>query len=470
MSTIESVNPATEAVLARFETHSTPEVQAALAQADAAFRVWRDRPISERAAPMRALARVLRERADRYARTITLEMGKPITESLAEIEKCAWNCDFYAEHAASFLRDEPVETNARESFVAFEPLGVILAVMPWNYPFWQVIRFLAPAFMAGNAAILKHASNVPQSALAIEEAVRDAGFPAGLLRTALVAGAAIEPLIADDRIRAVTLTGSTQTGSRIAELAGRVVKKAVLELGGSDSFIVLRDADLEGAAAMAVRARYQNTGQSCIAAKRFLVEAPVAVEFERMFAEAIRGLRVGDPLDPSTQVGPLARADLRDTLEQQVSDSVQMGARVVVGGKRATGPAGTGWFYEPTLLADVTEDMPVLADETFGPVAALLAVRDADEAVRVANSSPYGLSAALWTRDAAAARALARRIESGGVFINGMTASDPRLPFGGVKKSGYGRELSRFGIREFVNIQTIWMGPAAAAAPVANAE
>jgi succinate-semialdehyde dehydrogenase/glutarate-semialdehyde dehydrogenase len=467
VTTIESVEPATEAVHARFDSHSNADVAAAIAAADAAFRSWRQVSIADRAVPMKALARLLRERKERYARLITTEMGKPITEALAEIEKCAWNCDFYAEHAAAYLADEPVETNARASFVAFEPLGVILAVMPWNYPFWQVIRFLAPALMAGNAALLKHASNVPQCALALEEAVRDAGFPTGILKTLLLSGAEVEPVIADDRVRAVTLTGSTATGARIAELAGRGVKKAVLELGGSDPFIVLRDADLGAAAEIAAKARFQNAGQSCIAAKRFLVDAPVAAEFERRFADAIRALRVGDPLDAATQVGPLAREDLRDTLERQVAESVRMGARVVVGGKRR---AGKGWFYEPTLLADVTEDMPVLKEETFGPVAALLAVRDADEAVRVANSSPYGLGAALWTKDEAGARAIARRIESGSVFINGMVASDPRLPFGGVKKSGYGRELSSFGIREFVNIQTIWIGPATQPAPVAHAE
>ena len=467
MTTIESVEPATEAVRARFDSHSNADVAAAILAADAAFRSWRDVSIADRAIPMRALARLLRERKERYARLITTEMGKPITEALAEIEKCAWNCDFYAEHASEYLADEPVETNARASFVAFEPLGGVLAVMPWNYPFWQVIRFLAPALMAGNAALLKHASNVPQCALALEEAVRDAGFPSGILRTLLLSGAEVEPVIADDRVRAVTLTGSTATGARIAELAGRAVKKAVLELGGSDPFIVLRDADIGAAAETAAKARFQNAGQSCIAAKRFLVDAPVAADFERRFADAIRGLRVGDPLDPATQVGPLAREDLRDTLERQVAESVRMGARVVVGGKKR---AGKGWFYEPTLLADVTEDMPVLKEETFGPVAALLAVRDADEAVRVANSSLYGLGAALWTKDEAAARAIARRIESGSVFINGMVASDPRLPFGGVKMSGYGRELSGFGIREFVNIQTIWIGPAKQAPPVAHAE
>jgi len=467
VTTIESVEPATQTVRARFDSHSEADVSAAIAAADAAFRTWRMVPIAERAIRMRLLAQVLRDRKDRYAELITTEMGKPITEARAEIEKCAWTCDYYAEHAAGYLADEQVETNARASYVAFEPLGIILAVMPWNYPFWQVVRFLAPALMAGNAALLKHASNVPQCALAIEEAVRDAGFPPGLLRTLLLSGADVEPVIGDDRVRAVTLTGSTATGARIAELAGRAVKKAVLELGGSDPFIVLRDADLAAAAETAAKARFQNAGQSCIAAKRFLVEAPVAAEFERRFADAIRALRVGDPLDPATQVGPLAREDLREALERQVAASVRLGARVVVGGKKR---AGTGWFYEPTLLADVTEEMPVLNEETFGPVAALMAVRDADEAVRIANSSRYGLGAALWTADEDAARAIARRIESGSVFINGMVASDPRLPFGGVKQSGYGRELSGFGIREFVNIQTIWIGPPKEPPKVAHAE
>ena len=467
MTTIESLEPSTEVVRARFDPTSKTDVDAAIAAADAAFREWREVPIPERAVPMRSLARILRERKDRYARLMTTEMGKPITEALAEIEKCAWNCEFYAEHAAAFLADERVETNARQSVVAFQPLGIVLAVMPWNFPFWQVVRFLAPAFMAGNAALLKHASNVPQCALAIEEAVRDARFPAGLLRVLLLAGSEVEPVIADERVRAVTLTGSTATGSRIAELAGRAVKKTVLELGGSDPYIVLRDADLATAALTAAKARFQNAGQSCIAAKRFLVEAPVATEFERRFADAIRALRVGDPMDPSTQVGPLAREDLREALERQVAASIRLGARVVVGGKRI---AGKGWFYEPTLLADVTEEMPVLKEETFGPVAALLSVRDAEDALRVANRSPYGLGASLWTADLDRARALARRIESGSVFINGMVASDPRLPFGGVKRSGYGRELSSFGIREFVNIQTIWIGPAKEPQRTASAE
>jgi len=461
---IVSLNPATEEVLASFEPFTPDQVAAAVADADRAFQAWRGRPVAERGRSMRRLAELLRERADRYAGLITQEMGKPIAEARAEIEKCAVGCDHYAEHAMEYLADEPVKTNARRSLVAFEPLGVILAVMPWNFPFWQVVRFGAPAFMAGNAAVLKHASNVPQCALAIEEAVRDAGFPEGLLRTVLVAGGAIEPLIDDPRIRAVTLTGSSDTGSRIAERAGRALKKTVLELGGSDPFIVLRDADLDAAAKIAARARNQNTGQSCIAAKRFIAERPIAEDFERRFAKAVEDLVVGDPTDPKTQIGPLARRDLVDNLERQVDESVRMGARVLTGGERIP---GRGFFYRPTVLVDVTDDMPVFKEETFGPVAAVVRVRDADEAVRVANDSQYGLGANVWTRDTALGESLARRIESGSVFINGMVASDPRLPFGGVKRSGYGRELSTFGIREFTNIQTIWIGPAEGPAPAA---
>lgn len=464
---ILSVNPATEEVLARYEAFDDERVSRALDEAQDAFRAWRERSFDERAVPIRRLASVLRERADRYARLITLEMGKPISEAKAEIEKCAWNCEFYAEQAARFLADEPAPTNAKRSYVAFEPLGVVLAVMPWNYPFWQVLRFAAPALMAGNAAVLKHASNVPQSALAIEEAIKDAGFPEGLFRTLLLAGAQVEPVIVDPRIRAVTLTGSSATGARIAELAGRSLKKCVLELGGSDPFIVLGDADIEAAAAVATRARNQNNGQSCIAAKRFLVQDGVLSAFEEHFARRVKALRIGDPMDPRTQIGPLARGDLRDALVRQVEASVKMGARVVVGGK----PWGdTGFFYEPTIVADVTPDMPVFREETFGPVAALMKVADADEAIERANESEYGLGANVWTRDERTGERLARRIESGQVFVNGMTASDPRLPFGGVKHSGYGRELSHYGIREFVNIQTIWVGPAHDAKPAPQAE
>ena len=462
---INAVNPATEEVIASFDAFGPEEIEMAVAEAHDAFLAWRERTIAQRAPAMRKLAALLRERADRYGRLITIEMGKPITEAKAEVEKCAFGCDEFAENAARYLADEEITANAKRSLVTFQPLGVVLAVMPWNFPFWQVIRFAAPALMAGNGAVVKHASNVPQCALAIEEAFRDAGFPEGLVRTVLVSGAGIEPLIADDRIRAVTLTGSSDTGSRIAELAGRALKKTVLELGGSDPYVVLADADLSAAAATAARARNQNTGQSCIAAKRFIAVSPIADEFERAFAKAVEDLVVGDPLDPKTQIGPLARRDLLETLERQVEDSVRMGARVLTGGERI---AGKGYYYRPTVLADVTPDMPVFQQETFGPVAAVLRVRDADDAVRAANDSAYGLGASLWTRDVAMGERLARRIESGSVFINGMVASDPRLPFGGVKRSGYGRELSAFGIREFTNVQTIWIGPAQTPQPTAK--
>jgi acyl-CoA reductase-like NAD-dependent aldehyde dehydrogenase len=454
---ILSIDPTTEEVLARFAPFTPEHAAAALDEADHAFRGWRTVSFAERSVPIRNLAVLLRERKDHYAGLITAEMGKPITQALAEIEKCAWNCDFYADNAERFLADEPVATNAKKSLIAYEPLGVVLAIMPWNFPFWQVIRFAAPAIMAGNAVVLKHASNVPQCALAIEQAFRDAAFPVGLFRTLLLPGSAVEPLVADERVRAVTLTGSSDTGSRIAALAGRHLKKAVLELGGSDPFIVLGDADVDAAARTGAEARTINTGQSCIAAKRFIVAEAVAGEFERKFAAALGSLVVGDPRERATQVGPLARPDLRDALDRQVRDSVAMGARVVVGGSRLE---RRGFFYEPTLLADVTADMPVVREETFGPVAALLRARDADDAVAIANATPYGLAASLWTQDAALADALVRRIEAGSVFVNSMVHSDPRLPFGGVKRSGYGRELSHHGIREFTNIQTIWVGPA----------
>ena len=459
ISQIRAVNPANEEVIASFDAFGADEVEMAIAEAHEAFLEWRERPVAERAKPMRALAALLRSRADRYGRLITLEMGKPITEAIAEIEKCAFGCEQFADNAARYLADEEIRSNARRSIVAFEPLGVVLAVMPWNFPFWQVIRFAAPALMAGNAAIVKHASNVPQCALAIEEAVADAGFPRGLVRAVLVSGSGIEPVIADDRIRAVTLTGSSDTGSRIAELSGRALKKAVLELGGSDPFIILGDADISAAATTAVRARNQNTGQSCIAAKRFIVVERVADDFERRFAKGVEDLVVGDPMDPRTQIGPLARHDLVDALEKQVDASVSMGARVLTGGERVP---GRGYFFRPTVLAGVTRDMPVFKEETFGPVAAITRVADANDALRVANDTAYGLGAAIWTADTAAGERLARQIEAGSVFVNGMVASDPRLPFGGIKRSGYGRELAAFGAREFTNVQTIWVGPAEA--------
>ena len=458
---LESINPATEAMLARFPPATPDEVETAIAEADASQQAWRRTSFNTRAAAMRRLAAHLRDRRDDYARLITFEMGKPIPEAVAEIEKCALTCLFYADRAADFLGDEVVATNASRSLVAYEPLGVVLAIMPWNYPFWQVFRFAAPALMAGNGALLKHASNIPQCALAVGSAFEEAGFPRGLFHTLLLVGADVEPVVRDRRVSAVTLTGSSDVGARVAAVAGSALKKTVLELGGSDPFIVLADADIAAAAATAVRARNQNTGQSCIAAKRFLIAEAIADEFEERFARGVGALRLGDPLDPATQVGPLARSDLRDALERQVEESVRQGARVLVGGRRRDGP---GYFYEPTVLTGVRDAMPVLAEETFGPVAAVRRVADAEEAVAVANGSDYGLGAAIWTGDVARGEALARSIESGAVFVNGMVASDPRLPFGGVKQSGWGRELGPFGIREFTNIQTIWIGPEVAPA------
>jgi len=455
---MRSINPATEEVVESFQEFSPAQVDAALQEAYEAQRRWRETSFGERAARLQAAARLLRSQKQRWASLATLEMGKPIVEAEAEVEKCAWNCDFYAQRASEFLADEVVETGAQESFVAFEPLGIVLAIMPWNFPFWQVFRFAAPALMAGNGAVLKHASNVPRCALAIEEILVSSGLPAGLFRTLLVPGSETERLIADPRITAVTLTGSSEVGEKVASAAGKVLKKQVLELGGSDPFIVLADADLEAAVKVAVRARNQNNGQSCIAAKRFIVEEPVADEFTAGFAAAVGALHVGDPMQRTTNVGPLARSDLREALGRQVDGSVSGGAHVVVGGHAV---AGKGYFYEPTVLDGVSDAMPAFREETFGPVAAVVRARDADDAVRLANDTEYGLGANLWTRDVARGKALARRIEAGSVFINGMVASDPRLPFGGIKRSGYGRELGSYGIREFTNIQTVVVGATA---------
>jgi succinate-semialdehyde dehydrogenase/glutarate-semialdehyde dehydrogenase len=394
-------------------------------------------------------------------------MGKPLAQSRAEVEKCAWCCDYFAENAQAFLADMTKESTATESYVAFDPLGPVLAIMPWNFPFWQVFRFAAPALMAGNTGILKHASNVPQCALAIEEVFARAGFPEGAFQTLLVPGSKATALIDDPRIAAVTLTGSEEAGARVAEASGRNLKRTVLELGGSDPFIVLGDADVEAAARVAIDARFQNAGQSCIAAKRFIVEESVADEFQERFRNGIEELPVGDPSDAGTRVGPLAKDDLVDMLEEQVHRSVEAGASIVTGGQRLDRP---GYFYAPTLIAGVKPGMQVFTEETFGPAAALIRARDAEEAIALANDSRFGLGASLWSRDIDRAKSLAREIETGSVFINGMVASDPRLPFGGVKSSGYGRELSEFGIREFVNIKTVWIGPAKPAPPASPSE
>jgi len=466
-ATLPVEDPSTGATLCDVADATPADGMAALEEAAAAQGDWAATAPRRRSEILHDAFRLLMERQDDLALLMTLEMGKPIAQAEAEVEKSAAGCRHYAEHAEQYLEDTHTNTGREKGYVRWLPIGPILAVMPWNFPFWQVFRFAAPALMAGNAAVVKHASNVPQCALAIEEVFRDASFPEGLVRTLLLAGAQVEPVIADRRVRAVTLTGSSATGARIAAAAGQALKKAVLELGGSDPFIVLRDADLAAAAATGVRARHQNAGQSCIAAKRFLIADAVRDDFERLFVQGVEALRIGDPLDAATQIGPLARHDLRENLERQISGSIRMGARLLTGGKRW---GDRGAFYTPTVLADVTPDMPVFSEETFGPVAALVNVRDADEAIDLANRTEYGLGANLWTRDIATAETLARRIESGQVFINGMVASDPRLPFGGVKHSGFGRELSSFGIREFVNIQTVWIGPAQGTQPTPKAE
>ena len=449
---IESLNPATGEVLETFREIGREDVERMLATAHAAFLEWRDARYAARAKNMRQAATILRTRKLDYARLMTLEMGKPIVQGEAEIEKCAWTCEYYADHAEALLAEQPRQTDASRSYVRFDPLGVVLAVMPWNFPFWQVFRFAAPALMAGNAAVLKHASNVPRCALTIEEIFRDAGFPRGLFATALVGSSAVPALIADRRVAAVTLTGSDHAGSQVAQHAGRELKKTVLELGGSDPFIVLADADLAAAASTAADARLVNSGQSCIAAKRFIVVEAVADRFLDRFVQELRSRRVGDPLARETQVGPQARVDLRDALHRQVEESVKRGAKLLLGGQV---PPGKGAFYPATLLTAVDKGMPAFDEETFGPVAAVIRAKDEADAVRLANDSQFGLGASLWTQDRARAERMAAQIEAGSVFVNGLVKSDPRLPFGGIKRSGYGRELGLYGLREFVNVKTV---------------
>ena len=450
----QSVNPATGEVLETIEEMSRPQIEQALARAHEAFLEWRTRPFAERARLMRAAATELRDSKVDHAMTMTREMGKPISQAEAEVEKCAATCDYYAEHAEAFLAEQPRETDAARSYVRFDPLGVVLAVMPWNFPYWQVFRFAAPALMAGNSGILKHASNVPRCALEIEQVFRRAGFPEGLFRTVLTDPAGVKAIIADPRIVAATLTGSERAGIAVAEQAGRMLKKTVLELGGSDPFIVLADADVDATVRAAADARLVNSGQSCIAAKRFIVVEPIVDRFLERFKAELAARRMGDPTSRETEVGPQARVDLRDQLHAQVTESIKRGARRMLG---AEVPAGKGAFYPPTLLAAVDKGMPAFDEETFGPVAAVITARDETDAIRLANDSAYGLGASLWTADRARAERLVVRIEAGAVFVNGVVKSDPRLPFGGIKRSGYGRELSEYGIREFVNIKSVWI-------------
>ncbi len=451
---MKSINPATEEHVRTYEEWSGASLEAALEASHCAWLAWRETSLGHRADLMRRAARVLRERREEYARLATIEMGKPVTGALAEVEKCAQGCDYYADTASAHLAEEEIRSAASKSYVCYDPLGVVLAVMPWNFPYWQVFRFAAPALMAGNGGVLKHASNVTGCALAIEDVFRRAGFPEDLFRTLLVGVASVEGIIADDRVAAATLTGSERAGVAVGSQAGRALKPSVLELGGSDPFIVLEDADVETAARVGAQARTVNSGQSCIAAKRFIVVEKVAGEFLKRFTACMAELRMGDPLDEKTDIGPQAREDLRDELHDQVTRSINAGARVRLGGEI---PTGKGYFYPASVLSDVGPGMPAYEEELFGPVAAVIVARDTEDALRIANSSRFGLGASLWTRDLALAGHLARRIEAGSVFVNGLVKSDPRLPFGGIKKSGYGRELSRHGIQAFVNAKTVFI-------------
>jgi succinate-semialdehyde dehydrogenase / glutarate-semialdehyde dehydrogenase len=453
---MKAINPATGVLIKDYPEHSDADVVTILEETDAEFRKWRQTTFAQRAALMHRAAEIQRSNKRKYAEIITLEMGKTITESLSEVEKCAAACDYYADNAEKFLADEIIASDAGKSFAAFEPIGIVLAVMPWNFPFWQVMRFAAPALMAGNAGVLKHASNVPGSALALEEVFREAGFPENIFRTLMITSRQVEKVIRHPLVKAVTLTGSEPAGMQVASVAGHELKKTVLELGGSDPYIVLEDADLAKCVAVSAVSRMINQGQSCIAAKRFIVIESVVKEFEKQQAAIMQALKMGDPMQPDTKVGPLARLDLREELDSQVQRSIKAGARLLCGGRKVDGP---GAFYLPTVLTDVRKGMAVYDEETFGPVAAIIPVKNAEEAIAVANDSPFGLGGAVWSKDLKRAEMVARRIETGAVFINGMTKSDPRLPFGGVKKSGYGRELSHYGIKEFVNIKTIWIAP-----------
>ncbi len=450
--TLQSINPATGELIERFDEVGDAAVEAALARAQQTFRSYRGTSFAERAGWLQRAAQILADEKDTWARLMAREMGKTYRAAVAESEKCAWACRYFAENGERFLADEAIETEADRSYVRHLPLGPVLAVMPWNFPFWQVVRFAAPALMAGNVGLLKHASNVSRCALALEEIFLRAGFPEGAFQTLLMSSARVARVIADDRVKAVTLTGSDVAGSKVAEQAGKHIKKTVMELGGSDVFIVLPSADLDAAVRTAVIARNINNGQSCIAAKRFIVHARVYDEFERRMVEGLERLKVGDPMDPDTDVGPLATAQIMETVERQVEESVRAGARLLTGGKRLDRP---GNFYPVSALAQIPRDAPAYREEVFGPVALLFKVRDLDEAIELANDSDYGLGSSVWTNDAAERRRCIDELEAGTTFVNAMVASDPRLPFGGVKRSGYGRELARHGIREFVNVKSV---------------
>ncbi|HMG69731.1 MAG TPA: NAD-dependent succinate-semialdehyde dehydrogenase [Gemmatimonadaceae bacterium] len=449
---IATINPATETTVRTFEPYSAARVSESLDKAVGAYRQHRRTSFVDRASRMRKAASILIAESRALGQLMTVEMGKPIQAAIAEAEKCATACRYYADFAERFLADRPVQMEGGRSWVAFQPLGVVLAIMPWNFPFWQVFRFAAPSLMAGNVGILKHASNVPQCALAIEDIFRRAGFGDGVFQTLLIGSEMVEGIIADHRVAAVTLTGSEGAGRSVASAAGKNLKKAVIELGGSDPFVVMPSADLDNAVSTAVTARMINNGQSCIAAKRFIIHEKIYDDFLKKFVAGVSALRIGDPMDEKTEVGPQATAAIRDQLDQQVKASIAAGARVLTGGKKLD---RAGYFYAPTVLADIPPDAPAAREELFGPVASVFKAKDLADAIRIANGTTFGLGASAWTRDAAEQNQLIAEIESGLLFINGMVVSDARLPFGGVKNSGFGRELGEFGIHEFVNIKSV---------------
>ena len=452
--TIASINPATSETLKTFEPLSETQIDEKLQRAAETFVTYRRTSMADRARWMLRAAEILEAEKDAFARLMTIEMGKPIKGAMGEVEKCAWVCRYYAESAGQHLAEKLVATDAKKSFIRFQPLGPVLAVMPWNFPFWQVFRFAAPGLMAGNVGLLKHASNVPQCSLAIEDIFQRAGFPVGAFQALLIGSNAVERVLEDSRIVAATLTGSEPAGRSVAGIAGKQIKKTVLELGGSDPFIVMPSANLDEAVTTAVKARTINNGQSCIAAKRFIIASEIYVEFERLFVEKMKALSIGDPLKESTDIGPLATAQILEDLDEQVKTSVASGAHILTGGKKLE---GRGNFYEPTVLANIPKDSPAYCEELFGPVALLFRVNSVDEAIQLANGTSFGLGSAAWTDDQHEQNRFIDELEAGCVFINGMVASDPRLPFGGIKNSGYGRELGEFGIREFVNIKTVWV-------------
>lgn len=451
---IQTLNPATGEVVKTFPALTKPQVDDKLDAAHRAAMSWRLASIGERTAVLRRAGELLDARKTEYGRLMTLEMGKTLKSAVEEAAKCAVACRYYADNAERFLADMKVDVDGEKSYVAFQPIGVVLAVMPWNFPFWQVMRFAAPAIAAGNVGLLKHSSNVPQCALALEQLFIDAGAPGGVFQTLLIGSDDVAGLLADDRVAAATLTGSEGAGSSVASIAGKSIKKTVMELGGSDPFIVMPSADFDNAVNTAVNARAINNGQSCIAAKRFIVHESIADRFTERFVARMKELVVGDPMDAKTDIGPLAMKQIRDDLHDQVERSVRAGAKLLLGGKPRD---GKGWYYEPTVLGDVKPDSPAFREETFGPLAAIIRARDLDHAIELANDSRFGLGSAAWTRDEGEAARFARDLQAGQVFINGMVASDPRFPFGGVKKSGYGRELGAFGMHEFVNIKTVRM-------------